>query len=143
MKDDNLPISNKAALGCSFVAFLALLAGAASWNAIDYTSRSKRTPTAESLGLDPNKYYVATIVKEMIPLNEFGRPLQCEKLLNQISTDQYISTRDATNANYCKALGFKNLLPETKSNCSIFEFLKSESRYNENYETSLNNYCEK
>ncbi|ELP5902205.1 hypothetical protein QTV49_004228 [Vibrio vulnificus] len=143
MTDDNLPISNKAVLGCSFVAFLALLAGAASWNAIDYSPRNQNAVTAESLGLDPHKYYVATVVKEMIPLNEFGRPFQCDKLLNQISTDQFISTRDAINASYCKALGLKNLLPETKSNCSIFEFLKSESRYNENYESSLSNYCAK
>lgn len=142
MNDDNLPVSNKATLGCLVVALLALLAGAASWNAIDHSLRSQTEPTAESLGLDPQRYYVTNLVKEIIPHNEFDRPVHCERLLNQISTDLYFSKRDAINASFCKALGYKNLLPETKSNCTIFEYLKSEARYNEKFETSLNDYCE-
>ncbi|MCY9861098.1 hypothetical protein OTK49_00945 [Vibrio coralliirubri] len=118
----------------------AVLAGASAWKAISRTLNPNDN-SAYSLNLDADKYFVTTMVKEIVSLNEYGRPMDCPNYLLKVKEDHFFTRSDIHNIPFCKAMAYKQNLNESPEICGVFKHLKSEANYNTKAESSLSGYC--
>lgn len=131
---------SRAVLLSAGVCVAALLSGAVAWKSISLASDDS-DDLAKAMGIDAEKYFVTTMVKERIRLDENGRPLDCPNYLLKAKEDHFFTLRDIHNIPYCKALSYKLNLKESVEVCSVFGYLKSEANYNAKIETALSGYC--